>query len=330
MVDIIKIGNVKIKKTVALAPMAGITDMPFRRLVKQFGASYMVSEMVSAKALCYGDKKTEKLLAITDAERPIAVQLFGDCANCLARAAYYVVLKYKPDIIDINMGCPAKKIISNNSGAALMRKPDLVAEIVKTVVKAVNIPVTVKIRSGWDNSNINAVEVAKIIEANGASAITIHGRTKEQMYSSSSSIDIIKCVKEAVKIPVIGNGDVVDLPSAINMYKQTNCDLVMIGRGALGNPWVFKEIDNYYTNGIVLEKPFINEKVLVMLNHINMMVECSGEQVAIKEARKHIAWYLKGFKNAAIVRNKISTVNTMDELYAILNEYIDVGVKYWV
>lgn len=327
MIDEIEIGNVKIKKTAALAPMAGVADKAFRIMAKQFGASYVVSEMVSAKAVCYRDKKTEKLLAITDAERPIAIQLFGEDEEYLAKAAY-IVLKYKPDIIDINMGCPAKKIISNNSGAALMKRPDIIAKIVKAVVKAVDVPVTVKIRSGWDKNTINAVEVAKIIEANGASAVTVHGRTKEQMYLFNSSLDVIKRVKEAVKIPVIGNGDVVDLPSAINMYRQTNCDLVMIGRGALGNPWVFKEISAYYKNGEVVEKPSINQRVLVMLNHVKFMVKYSGEQVAIKEARKHIAWYLKGFKNAAIIRNKISTINTMEDLYAILNEYIDGGVEY--
>lgn len=322
MKNFITIGNIKIVKTAALAPMAGVTNKAFREISKRYGASYMISEMVSAKAICYGDKKTEKLLTLSDIDHPIAIQLFGSEPECLAKAAY-MILKYKPDIIDINMGCPVKKITSNNSGSSLMRNPKLVSKIVNYVVKNVNIPITIKIRSGWDNDNINAVEIAKIAESNGASAITIHGRTKQQMYSYTSSLDIIKKVKDAVNIPVIGNGDIIDVKSAVNMYKVTGCDLIMIGRGALGNPWIFKQIDNYFNHNIISQEPSINEKISVMREHINLLIKYSlSENIAIKESRKYINWYLKGFRNSAIIRNKVSKINTINDLNDIINHYI--------
>lgn len=317
----IKIGDVKIEKTAALAPMAGVTDRAFRKIAKKYGASYVVTEMVSAKALCYGDKKTEKLLLIDDDERPVGIQLFGFEPEVIAKASY-LSLKYKPDIIDINMGCPVRKITSNNSGSALMKTPELAGEIIKAAVKAVDIPVTVKIRSGFDENNINAVEIAKIAEESGASAVTVHGRTKDQMYSGSVSLDVIKKVKEAVKIPVIGNGDVTDLDSALKMYLETGCDLIMIGRGALGAPWIFKEIKEYLNSGLIISKPALQQRINIMMNHIKLMLKYSEEEIVMKEARKHINWYLKGFKNAAVIRNKVSTVKTLDELKEILKSYL--------
>ena len=319
--NIIKIGDVKIKKTAALAPMAGAADRAFRELVKKYKASYVITEMVSAKALCFGDKKTERLLSFSDIERPIAIQLFGSEPEFLAKAAY-LSLKYKPDIIDINMGCPVKKIVSNNSGAALMTNPKLVEQIIKEVVRAVDRPVTIKIRAGWDEKNINATEIAKIAQDSGASAVTIHGRTKAQMYSGFVSLDIIKQVKLSVQIPVIGNGDINSLDAALDMYQKTGCDLVMIGRGCLGVPWIFKNINNYFDNKINLNNLTLKQRLDVMKEHINLMIKYSQEKIAIKEAKKHINWYLKNFKNAAIIRNKVSTIETFNDLENILNQYI--------
>ncbi|MBP0979249.1 MAG: tRNA dihydrouridine synthase DusB [Oscillospiraceae bacterium] len=319
--NIIKIGDVKIKKTAALAPMAGVTNRAFRELAKQYKASYVITEMVSAKALCFGDKKTERLLNFSNIERPIAIQLFGSEPEFLAKAAY-ISLKYQPNIIDINMGCPVKKITSNNSGSALLNNPKLVEKIIKEVVKAVDRPVTIKIRAGLDENNINACEIAKIAQESGASAITVHGRTKKQMYSGSVSLDIIKQVKSSVSIPVIGNGDITDLESALNMYQKTGCDLVMIGRGCLGAPWIFKNIDDYFNNKINSNKINLKQKLDIMRYHIELMMKYSPEEIAIKEARKHINWYLKNFKNAAIIRNKVSMIKTLDDLNNILDQYI--------
>ena len=321
-INIIKIGNVKIERTAALAPMAGVSDRAFREVARSFGASYVVSEMISAKALCYQDKKTKKLLKFSEAERPIAFQIFGSEPECLAQASH-LLLEYSPDIIDINMGCPVKKVVSNNSGSALMKDQKLVEKIVKSVRKAVKIPVTVKIRAGWDESNINAVEIAKIAEASGADAITVHARTKAQMYSPGVFLGVIEQVKNSVKIPVVGNGDVVDLSTCLNMYEKTGCDLVMIGRGALGNPWVFKSIKNYFESGETsTEQPDCRERIFVMKNHVKLMIEHFTEDVAIKEAKKHINWYLKGFKNAAIIRNKVSNITKFSELEDILDFYL--------
>ena len=286
-IKIIKIGNVKIDKIAALAPMAGITNIGFRELMKEYGASYLETEMISSNALCYGDKKTINMLKISSQEHPIGIQLFGANPTILAKAAY-LALKYSPDIIDINMGCPVKKVTNNNSGSALMKNPKLVKDIIREVVKTVNIPVVVKIRSGWDKDNINAVDIAKIAEDNGASGVIIHGRTKQQMYSFKASNDIIREVKKAVKIPVIGNGDIIDVKSALNMYKETNCDLIMIGRGCLGNPWIFKNIKAYLEIGTELDKPSLKEIISVMRYQINIMLKYEPEKVVIREARKHI------------------------------------------
>ena len=320
-IKIIKIGNVKIDKIAALAPMAGITNIGFRELMKEYGASYLETEMISSNALCYGDKKTINMLKISSQEHPIGIQLFGANPTILAKAAY-LALKYSPDIIDINMGCPVKKVTNNNSGSALMKNPKLVKDIIREVVKTVNIPVVVKIRSGWDKDNINAVDIAKIAEDNGASGVIIHGRTKQQMYSFKASNDIIREVKKAVKIPVIGNGDIIDVKSALNMYKETNCDLIMIGRGCLGNPWIFKNIKAYLEIGTELDKPSLKEIISVMRYQINIMLKYEPEKVVIREARKHIGWYIRGFKNAAIIRGKIPMINDISDLNFILNEYI--------
>ncbi len=316
--EIVKIGDVEIKRTAALAPMAGVSDRAFRELVKSYGASYVVSEMISAKAICYQDKKTKKLLDFGGIERPIAFQLFGCEPQCLAQAAN-VLMEYNPDIIDINMGCPVKKVVNNNSGSALMKSPKLIEKILKAVRNAVKVPITVKIRAGWDDDNINAVEISKIAEASGADAVVIHARTKEQMYRPGVMLDVIRQVKESVKIPVIGNGDVIDLVTCLDMYSKTGCDLVMIGRGALGNPWIFNVINNYFeydqNEGQNVD---LKEKIDVMKRHINLMIKYLSEPIAMKEAKKHINWYLKGFRNAAIVRNKISTITKFCELEEIL------------
>ena len=323
MINSIRIGNVEINKIASLAPMAGITDRAFRQICKNFGASYLVSEMASAKAICYKDNKTDRLLKFSDSERPIGLQLFGSEPEYMSEAAVIVSEKYKPDIIDINMGCPVKKITNNNSGCSLMKDPKLVEKIVNKVVKSVKVPVTVKIRKGWDETHINAVEISKIIESSGASAITIHGRTREQMYSLKCDYNIIREVKESVSIPVIGSGDMVSLESALEMYDKTNCDLIMIGRGSLGNPWIFKDIYNYFFNGGIPKIHSIQEKINVIKRHINLMIKYTSEKIAMQEARKHVMWYTKGMKNSASLRNKISKITKINEFEEILKNFLD-------
>ena len=309
---------------VALAPMAGVTDRAFRELCVNYGACYSVTEMVSSKGLTLNDKKSKELLAITEPERPCGAQIFGNDPLTMAKAAVKA-LEFKPQFIDINMGCPAPKVAASGGGALLMKSPELAERIVKEVVNAVNIPVTVKIRSGWDDNTINAVELAKRCENAGAKAITVHGRTKIQMYSPPVNIDIIREVKQAVKIPVIGNGDIIDGKSAAKMLEETGCDLVMVGRGALGRPWVFKQINAYLEHERILPEPPVIERMLIMLKHIEKLCEYKGERVGIREARKHAAWYTKGLRGAAEYRAKMSSIESFDDLKYIAGEFIELS-----
>lgn len=308
-----KIGNLEIKEKAALAPMAGVADRAFRELCRSYGAAYTVGEMASAKGISLGDKKSRKLLSISDAERPCGSQIFGNDPGVMAAAAEKA-LEFAPDFIDINMGCPAPKVASSGGGALLMKNPVLAAEIVKAVCAVSTVPVTVKMRAGWDSEHINAVELAKRCEQAGAAAITVHGRTKMQMYAPPVNTEIIRLVKQAVSVPVIGNGDIEDGIGAAKMLEETGCDMLMVGRGALGRPWVFSQINAYLNNEIILPEPSVIERMRVMLKHIEALCEYKGENVGIKEARKHAAWYTKGLRGGAQYRSKMSLINSLDEL----------------
>lgn len=308
-----KIGNLKINGYAALAPMAGVADRAFRELCLSYGAAYAVTEMVSSKALTMQDKKSKELLMLSEIEHPCAAQLFGDSPEIMAQAAVKS-LSFEPDFIDINMGCPAPKIAGNGGGSALLKNPELIGRIVKSVKDSVSIPVTAKIRIGWDNDTINAVEVAKICEANGADAITVHGRTKVQMYAPPVSLNEIKKVKESVTIPVIGNGDITDGKSAAEMLEKTGCDFLMVGRGVLGAPWVFEAINAYLEKGEILPEPDVEEKMKVMLSHIQKLCEYKGEYIGMREARKHSSWYIKGMRGAAAFRQEIGGLETFEQL----------------
>ena len=307
------IKDVEIKNSICLAPMAGIADRAFRELCINYGADYTVTEMVSAKGLTMGDKKSAELLTLGDIENPAGAQIFGDDPEVMAQAAIRC-LDFKPRIIDINMGCPAPKIAMNGGGASLMKRPELAGEIVRAVSSAVSIPVTVKIRKGWDDESINAVELAKICEKNGANAIVVHGRTRMQMYSGKVDYGIIADVKKAVDIPVIGNGDITDEQSATIMYEKTNCDGIMIGRGALGNPWLFRRLNAYFSECRVLPDVSINEKMVVMLKHIQKIIEYKGEYTAMREARHHAAYYTKGLRGGAAFRKEMGTLEHFEQL----------------
>ena len=314
-----QIGKLTFSGYAALAPMAGVADRAFRELCMGFGAGYCVSEMVSSKGIAYNSKKSAELMELSGAEHPCAVQIFGSEPDTMADAARFA-LRYHPDVIDINMGCPAPKISGGGSGAALMKDPALCGRIIAAVSAAVALPVTVKIRSGFDSEHINAVEIARLAEANGAAAITIHGRTRDQFYAPPVNYDIIRDVKRAVVIPVIGNGDVVDAQSAKRLYEYTGVDYIMVGRGALGNPWVFREINAAFDEGRLLPKPDLDEKLSVLSRHITSLVAYKGERVGMREARKHTAYYLKGFKNAAKLRNLAFSMETLDDLQMLIKE----------
>ena len=331
----LKIGNIELKHGIMLAPMAGATDHAFRTVCKSFGAEYLVSEMVCAKALCYEQKikksitaspsKTAPLAAIREGELPMAVQIFGSEPYFMAEAAKMIAENsyrgttslFTPTAIDINMGCPVPKVVSNGEGSALLKNPDLASEIVEAVVKAVDIPVTVKIRIGWDKNSINAVEMAKKLEAAGAALVCVHGRTREQQYAPYADWTQIAAVKKAVNIPVIGNGDIFTPDDALKMINETECDGIMIGRGALGNPWIFENTVNLF-EGRPIREISQNEVIAVALSHLRLMIEDKGERAGVAESRKHLGWYMKGLRGAAELRNRINTAATLEELTELL------------
>lgn len=307
------IGNVELKNNVILAPMAGVTDLPFRVLCKEQGAGLLCMEMVSAKAIYYGSKNTEELMKISPAEMPVSLQLFGSDADIMADMAKKI--EEKPfAVLDINMGCPVPKVVNNGEGSALMKNPKLAEEIITKMVKAVKKPVTVKIRKGFDEAHLNAVEMAKIAEASGAAAVAVHGRTREQYCAGKADWDCIRAVKEAVKIPVIGNGDVTDALSAERLLKETGCDGVMVGRAAQGNPFIFREITEYLETGVIPPKPTPAEVRATIERHARMQMEEKGEYTGVREMRKHLSWYTVGYPNSAKYRQMINSMETMEEL----------------
>ncbi len=306
-----------------LAPMAGVTDLPFRLLCKEQGAGLLCMEMVSAKAIYYRNKNTESLLEIDPKERPVSLQLFGSDPDIISEMAKRI--EERPfDILDINMGCPVPKVVNNGEGSALMKQPRLVEEILTKTVKAIQKPVTVKIRKGFDETCVNAVEIARIAEASGVAAIAVHGRTREQMYAGAADWDIIRQVKEAVSVPVIGNGDINCGADAMAMWKQTGCDGFMVGRGAQGNPWIFRQMQAYFETGVELQKPSFAEVTEMLLRHARMLLAVKGEYTGIREIRKHAAWYTSGYKNSARLRGKINEIESygqLEELFASLSSY---------
>lgn len=318
----LQIGSVTLANNLILAPMAGVTDLPFRLLAKEQGAGLICMEMVSAKALQYNNKNTYQLLEVNEKERPVSLQLFGSDPDCISEMAKRI--EDKPfDILDINMGCPVPKVVNNGDGSALMKNPKLAGEILRKTVKAMEKPVTVKIRKGFDEEHVNAVELAKIAEDAGVAAITVHGRTREQYYSGKADWNIIAQVKDAVSIPVIGNGDLLDAKDIIAMKNDTNCDGFMIGRGAQGNPWIFHQILHYFETGELIGKPPMEEMVKTMLRHAKMQIQFKGdERYGIREFRKHAAWYTAGYKNSSKLRGLINEVNTYNELEALFYKII--------
>lgn len=316
--ETLTIGNVTLENNIILAPMAGVCDLPFRVLCKEQGAGLLCMEMVSAKGIYYRNRNTEILLQTTPQERPVSLQLFGADAEIMSEMAKRI--EERPfDILDINMGCPVPKVVNNGEGSALMKQPKLVYEIVSEVVKAIEKPVTVKIRKGFDDAHVNAVEIARIAEEAGAAAIAVHGRTREQYYSGRADWDIIRQVKEAVSIPVIGNGDILTAQDVFEMKRQTNCDGFMIGRGAQGNPWIFRQILHYMETGEELPKPDIREVADMVLRHARAQIAFKGELMGMREMRKHAAWYTSGYKNSAKLRGKINEVETYEQLEELFN-----------
>ena len=315
----LEIGNVKIENNVFLAPMAGITDKPFREICRRFGAGMVYSEMISAKGLYYNDKKTASLMDMTG-ENPCAIQIFGSEPEIMEEIIPKV-MEFKPDIIDINMGCPAPKIVNNGDGSALMKMPELMGKIMRAVTDASPVPVTAKIRKGWEEDN--SLLCAKILEDNGASAVAVHGRTREEFYGGKADWGVITRIKQELKIPVIGNGDIFSAEDAIRMFEQTGCDGVMVARGAQGNPWLFKEINELIKTGEVKTAPQPQERLRVALEHISRLIEDKGESRGIKEARKHLAWYIKGLKGATQIRTEIFKISDFATMSRILTNYID-------
>lgn len=317
----LQIGNVTLENNLILAPMAGVTDLPFRLLCKEQGAGLLCMEMVSAKAILYKNKNTEELLTIDPRENPVSLQLFGSDPDIMSEIAKQI--EERPfDILDINMGCPVPKVVNNGDGSALMKNPLLAGKIIEKTAKAIKKPVTVKIRKGFDDDHINAVEMAHIAEESGAAAIAVHGRTREQFYSGKADWDIIRQVKEAVSIPVIGNGDILTADDVIRMQDETNCDGFMIARGAEGNPWIFKQILHYFETGEKLEKPSFAGVTDMILRHARMQIEFKGEYTGIREMRKHAAWYTAGYKNSSRLRAKICEVENYEQLQALFEEVL--------
>lgn len=313
----LQIGKVTLENNLILAPMAGVTDLPFRLLCKEKGAGLLCMEMVSAKAILYKNKNTQGLLEIDPRENPVSLQLFGSDPDIISKIAHEI--EERPfDILDLNMGCPVPKIVNNGEGSALMKNPRLAGEIIEKTVKAIKKPVTVKIRKGFDEEHVNAVEMAKVAEASGAAAIAVHGRTREQYYAGKADWDIIRQVKEAVSIPVIGNGDLLTAEDVIAMKEQTGCDGFMIGRGAQGNPWIFEQILHYFKTGEKLAKPSVEEVTDMILRHAKMMLEFKGEYTGIREIRKHAAWYTAGYPNSAKLRVAINAIESYEELEKLL------------
>ena len=315
----LKIGNITLDSPVILAPMAGVTDLPFRLLCKEQGAGMVCTEMISAKAILYRNKNTEELLTIHPEESPVSLQLFGSDPIIVSEIAKQI--EERPfSILDINMGCPVPKVVNNGEGSALMKNPKLAGEIIAATVKAIRKPVTVKIRAGFDERHINAVEIAKIAEDAGAAAIAVHGRTREQFYSGRADWEIIARVKEAVRIPVIGNGDVTDGESAVAMFKQTGCDGVMVGRAARGNPWIFREINTYLENGSVIPRPEPVMRKEMMLRHAALQLAYKGEYTGIREMRKHVSWYTAGEPHSAKLRQQVNTIENFTSLEALIEQ----------
>ncbi|MBR4447994.1 tRNA dihydrouridine synthase DusB [Methanobrevibacter sp.] len=320
-----KIGNVKIDNQVVLAPMAGITDSAFRRIAKSMGCGLLSTEMVSDKAIMYENTRTKEMLYMTESERPISQQIFGAEVKSFKIAAKYICENMKPDIIDINVGCPVPKVAERSkAGSALLKNPQKIGEIVEAVVDTVNVPVTAKIRSGWDNTCINALEVSGIIEDAGASAITVHPRTREQRYGEKADWSIIKDVKDTLSIPVIGNGDIFTCYDAKKMIDETNCDAIMLGRGAIGNPWLIKQCIDYLDEGIEPEKVSLDEKIEMIKKHAVLLSELRSEKPAMHKMRTHTAYYLKGQWRSAEIKPKIFKMNTKEELFNLLDEYVEL------
>ena len=317
----LKIGKIEIPHGLILAPMAGVTDLPFRLLCKEQGCEMFYTEMVSAKALYYGNKNTEPLLATDEKERPVSVQIFGSEPELMGEMAKKLEEKGCFDAVDINMGCPVPKIVNNGEGSALMKNPELAGKIIKSVSSSISLPLTVKIRKGFTEETQNAVEMAQIAEANGAAAIAVHGRTREQYYSGTADWEMIRKVKEAVKIPVIGNGDVFEPEDAMRLYEETGCDGIMIARGAKGNPWIFKRIVHYMDTKELLPKPQLSDVVAMILRHGEMMVQFKGEYIGIREMRKHVAWYTVGYPASSKLRNLVNQVETLEQLKQLMTEY---------
>lgn len=318
----LNIGNVKIEGNLILGPMAGVTDLPFRILCKEQGADLIYTEMVSAKGISFNNKNTESLLTVSEDERPVSLQLFGGDPYIMSETAKRIEHR-NFDILDINMGCPVPKVVNNNEGSALMKDPKLVGEIVHCVASSIKKPLTVKLRRGFTESTANAVEIAKIAEANGAAAIAVHGRTREQYYGGKADWNIIRAVKEAVSVPVIGNGDVFTPEDARRLLEETGCDGIMLARGARGNPWIFAQIREYLETGRKLEKPSVQEAVDMMLRHAGLSIEYKGEYIGIREMRKHVAWYTTGYPLAAKLRQHVNEIESYRELEELLFRYLD-------